>query len=369
MKTVGFLINPIAGMGGKVGLKGTDGLAELARARGANPSSLDRAEKALLKLSKAGINFLTCSGDMGEEVFRRAGIGSYQVVYDPGPISTADDTKNACRVFLAQQLDVIIFCGGDGTARDVFDAVQRTVPILGIPAGVKMYSAVFAINPHAAAEILLQPDAALERDGEILDVDEDAYRRSELRTVLYGYARVPYTPGKTQGMKQEYDSQDENQAKEDISTFIGELIHNNALYIFGPGTTTAKIADRVGVSTTLLGFDAVKDGELVGKDLNEQAILDLIRNEQEVWVIISPIGAQGAILGRGTQQLSPLVLKKIGLAHLIVVATPYKLSQIQTLFVDTGDPELDMDFGEFISVISGYRIAQRKRLIHPGAIE
>ncbi len=369
MKKVGFLINPLAGMGGKVGLKGTDGLADLARARGAYPTSPGRAEEALQRLARAEINFLTCSGEMGEEVFRRAGIGSYRVVYHPEPFSTAVDTKSACRVFLAQQPDIIIFCGGDGTARDVFDVVQRTVPILGIPAGVKMFSAVFALNPHAAAEILLQADAGKERDGEILDVDEDAYRCGELRTVLYGYARVPYLPGQTQGMKQEYDSQNEDLAKEEIATFIREVMHGNALYILGPGTTTANIADRIGVSKTLLGFDAVKDGELVGRDLNEQAILDLIRNEQEVWVIISPIGAQGALLGRGTQQLSPQVLKKIGLAHLIVVATPYKLSQIQTLFVDTGDPDLDMHFGGFISVISGYRIAQRKRLIHPGTEE
>jgi predicted polyphosphate/ATP-dependent NAD kinase len=240
------------------------------------------------------------------------------------------------------------------------------VPILGIPAGVKMFSAVFALNPHAAAEILRQSDARQERDGEILDVDEDAYRRGELRTILYGYARVPYLPGQTQGMKQEYDSQDEDRAKEEISAFISEIMQSNALYILGPGTTTAHIADRIGVRKTLLGFDAVKDGELIGKDLDEQTILDLIRNEHEVWVIISPIGAQGALLGRGTQQLSPQVLKKIGLSHIIVVATPYKLSQITSLFVDTADPDLDMQFGEFISVISGYRIGQRKRLHHPG---
>ena len=365
MKTVGFLINPMAGMGGKIGLKGTDGLADLARVRGADSVSPGRAEQALRNLAGAEICFLTCSGEMGEDVFRRACIKSYKVVYHSGVTSTAEDTKRACQVFLVHRPDIIVFCGGDGTARDVFDVVRRDVPLLGIPAGVKMFSAVFALNPYAAADIL-KSDAWVEHDGEILDIDEDAYRQGELRTLLYGYARVPYLPGKTQIMKQEYDSQDEDQAKNEISSFIKELMHSSALYILGPGTTTAQIANHIGVKKTLLGFDAVKDNTLIGKDLNEMAILDLITNEREVWAIISPIGAQGAILGRGNQQLSPQVVKKIGLAHLIVVATPYKLSQIPSLFVDTGDPDLDRQFGDFISVISGYRIAQRKRLNHPG---
>jgi predicted polyphosphate/ATP-dependent NAD kinase len=168
-----------------------------------------------------------------------------------------------------------------------------------------------------------------------------------------------------QASKQVYEDADEERAQEEIARFIGELMQPGSTYILGPGTTTRHIAERQGVEKTLLGFDAIRDGRLIGADLNEEAILSLTPPGGRIWLIISPIGAQGFVLGRGTQQISPDVVRRIGIQHIIVVATPQKLSQTPMLFIDTGDTGLDREFGDSLSVVSGYRIAQRKRLLHP----
>lgn len=365
MNRIGFLVNPVAGMGGRVGLKGTDDMAGEALRRGARPVSRVRALQTLQILRSRQFLFFTCSAEMGENILIESGISRYSVLYQYSGESTAHDTREACRKFLEYGVDLILFCGGDGTARDVFDGIGDRVPILGIPAGVKMYSAVFAVNPTAAGELLMRNDQIKFRESEVVDVDEDAYRRGELRTRLYGYAKVPYIPEMLQGAKRVYEDPDEERAKEEIARFINELMQSGSIYILGPGTTTRHIAERQGIKKTLLGFDAVRDGRLIGADLDERAILALTSSGERVWLIISPIGAQGFVLGRGTQQVSPEVLKQIGIKHIIVVATPYKLSQTAALFVDTGDTDLDHTFGHYISVISGYRIAQRKRLLHP----
>lgn len=364
--TIGFLVNPIAGMGGAVGLKGTDGLLSEAVRRGARPESGKRAVAALRGLRGVPIRVLTCSGAMGEDVLRDAGIMGFDPVYQPHPVTSSDDTRNACRLFESLGARLILFCGGDGTARDVYDAVLDRVPMLGIPAGVKMYSAVFAVTPHAAGEIVSQSQSSLPhlRDAEIVDVDEEAYRHGELRTRLIGYARSPYLPGLVQGTKQVFEEQDEEKAKEAIGRFLAEVIRSTPeiLYLLGPGSTTGAVARQLGVEKTLLGFDGVKQETLVASDLNEQGIFGILSGEHRCRLVISIIGAQGSVIGRGTRQVSPKVLRKIGVENVIVVATPYKLSETPLLFFDTGDRELDMAFGEYISVISGYRIAQRKRI-------
>jgi len=367
MRRIGFLVNPYAGMGGAVGLKGTDGLLNEAKKRGAVPRSPELALAALRPLKESDIHFLTCSGTMGEDELQEAGIPRYSVEYRAPGTTTAADTRNACSIFLELEADMIIFCGGDGTARDVYDSVGSRVPLLGIPAGVKMYSGVFAITPPAAAEILKGGGKIAIRDAEVVDVDENAYRHGVLRTTLYGYAKTPYIPEMVAGTKQVFEQPDEERAKAEIAQFITEVIDGTpgVLTILGPGTTTEKIAEVLGIKKTLLGFDAIRGRELVAEDLNEKGILTLIKDEKKLRLVISIIGAQGFVLGRGTQQISAAVIRKIGIANIIVVATPYKLSRTPLLYIDTGDPTLNGAFGDHIQVISGYRIAQRKRLFQP----
>ncbi|MCU0631107.1 MAG: ATP-NAD kinase family protein [Methanoregulaceae archaeon] len=367
MRCIGFLINPVAGMGGAVGLKGTDGNVEEARRRGAVPLANNRAHITLSLLAvEPGIRFITCSGQMGEEALIQAGVKDYRVVYHYMGESRADDTRQAAVAFKNGGAELVLFCGGDGTARDVFDSTGRELPILGIPAGVKMYSAVFAIDPATAAELISGYDVSSFRDSEIMDVDEEAYRAGELKTRLYGIARTPVRAGKVQLSKQVFEEADEERAKGEIARFIHEIMIPDVLYILGAGTTTEAIARETGVKKTLLGIDVIKNGETVASDINEQTLWDLLLQGVEAKILISPIGAQGFILGRGNQQISPRVVRKVGPGNIIVVATPHKLRETPLLYVDSGDSSIDAAFGDTILVVSGYRMAQRKRLYqHP----
>ncbi len=363
MKRIGFIVNPVAGMGGSVGLKGTDEQVAEARSLGAVPQAGNRARITLELLKKApDLEFLTCSGDMGESVLTQAGLMNYRVACSAGSESSAADTKAAAQVFLDDGTDLILFCGGDGTARDIFSIVGRKIPILGIPAGVKMYSGVFAINPPTAAELVAGPGKTVLRDSEIMDVDEEAYRAGTLDTRLYGIARTPTIQGLVQLPKQVYEEPDEERAKGEIAQFMQEVMLQGTLYILGAGTTTEAIARYLGISKTLLGVDVVKNGRLVARDADEKTLLRLTEGEKDTRIIISPIGAQGFILGRGNQQISAAVVRRAGVGHIIVVATSRKLRETPELMVDTGDPELDRGFGRSIQVICGYRLAQRKRI-------
>lgn len=366
MPVIGFLVNPVAGMGGAVGLKGTDGKADEARERGAVPHAPDRAAIALALL--AGIpdlTFLSCGGEMGEDVLRRCGISRYRIVYTARGGSTAEDTQNAARAFIGENADLILFCGGDGTARDVYSAAGRDVPLLGIPAGVKMYSAVFAVDPAAAAAILAGSYGIA--DGDIVDVDEAAYRTGTLATRLYGIARVPARAGMTQPAKQVFEEADEERAKEEIARFMAEVMLPDTLYLLGAGTTTEAIARRLGLKKTLLGVDAVLNGKIIAADADEKTLLLLVEKYPGARIVVSPIGAQGFILGRGSQQISPAVVQRVGVSRVIVIATPHKLRETPVLYVDSGDPAIDAGFGPSVQVISGYRIAQRKK-IHRAAV-
>ena len=366
MKRIGFLINPIAGMGGAVGLKGTDGKVEEARRRGALPRAKDRARITLALLAHdESLEILTCSGAMGEEALKEAGIRGYQVLYHFDGDSSAQDTSQASQMFLKAGVDLILFCGGDGTVRDIFDVVGRDVPVLGIPAGVKMYSAVFAVDPATAAELVMRFEPQSLRDSEVMDVDEEAYRSGELKTRLYGIARTPDLAGKIQLSKHVFEEGDENRAKREIARFIHEIMIPEVLYILGAGTTTESIARELGVNKTLLGVDAVKDGKMVAMDIDEKTLWTLLEQMKEVKIILSPIGAQGFILGRGNQQISARIVRRLGTGNIIVVATPHKLRETPQLYVDSGDPVLDKNFGDSIQVVSGYRMAQRRKIFQP----
>jgi predicted polyphosphate/ATP-dependent NAD kinase len=363
MKRIGLIVNPVAGMGGSVGLKGTDGNVKEARRRGASPRAESRARIPLLDLlHENDLCFLTCSGAMGEDLMRDAGFQNFEILYRYSGESSAADTKAAARLLRNAGPDLILFCGGDGTARDIFDIVGRDVPILGIPAGVKMYSAVFAVDPATAAELVREYKPGTLRDSEILDVDEEAYRAGALKTRIFGIARTPAQAGKVQVSKQVYEEPDEERAKQEIARFMEEVILPDTLYILGAGTTTEAIAHRLGLQKTLLGVDVIRNGISVAMDVNEKTLIDLTRREQNIRIVISPIGAQGFILGRGNQQISADLVRQVGINNIIVVATPHKLKEISELYVDSGDADLDKAFGSSVQVISGYRMAQRKKI-------
>ncbi|MFQ6137196.1 MAG: ATP-NAD kinase family protein, partial [Candidatus Hydrothermarchaeales archaeon] len=238
------------------------------------------------------------------------------------------------------------------------------IPILGIPAGVKMHSAVFSINPEATSKILLNflEGKSDLREAEIMDTDEEKYRQGRLDSELFGYALTPYEPLLVQSGKFAFYSTTEECSKEDIARFAAEFMRDDSLYILGPGSTIKKISDLLGIDKSLLGVDVVKDQKLVAKDVSEREILDILENEKKAKILVSPIGAQGFVFGRGNQQISPEVIREVGKENIIILATPQKLEHTPALLVDTGDSELDRQLSGDVQVISSYRLAQRKKI-------
>lgn len=369
MKYIGFLINPIAGMGGRVGLKGTDDMAEKAQSLGAQPIAQQRATEAinelarLLQASPLPLRWLTCSGDMGEAVLKAVGVSQddIEIVHAASDLSTADDTRRAVRRFIERGVELIVFCGGDGTARDICSVAENKVPILGIPSGVKMYSGVFGTNPVRSAETIdaFLRDQLNTAQAEVLDLDEAAYRAGEWKVRLYHGAITPFEPKHMQSAKTLIEDVDETVIKDGIAEYLLEQFRHDmsALVLLGAGSTVKSVADRWGLDKTLLGIDAVVNGKLVGSDLNERQILELLGKFKTRKLVLSPVGAQGFILGRGNLQLSPAVVRAIGCKNIIVIATPAKLARTPVLRFDTGDAALDRELADdgYIRVITGYR--------------
>jgi predicted polyphosphate/ATP-dependent NAD kinase len=365
MATLGFLINPIAGMGGRVGLKGTDGEDILKKARdmGAEPVARIRAAETLNLLLdiKAEIHWLTPSGSMGEDALKEVGFkheDDYQIIYQAPEITKSNDTKSVCEKYKEMNADLIIFCGGDGTARDVFSVIGKDIPIIGIPAGVKMFSSVFGVNPRATAEVVIGfiKGTYGTSEAEIMDIDEEDYRKGELHAKLFGYALTLYESNLVQSSKAVYDGMDEESAKEEIARYIVELmeLEKDTLFILGAGSTVEKIGRELGIDKTLLGVDVVKNKELIAKDVNEQKLLELIEQEKKAIIIVSVIGSQGFVFGRGNQQISPKVLGRVGLENIRIAATPKKISQTPRLLVDTGDSKVDQMLSGYHKVVTGY---------------
>ncbi len=362
IKTVGFIINPVAGMGGAVGLKGTDGkeILNKAIALGAKPVASAKAEIFLSNLSSAKehIKFLVGAGEMGQFQAKQLGL-TCQVVGEAKTQTSPKDTQIIALQMKESKVDLLVFCGGDGTTRDILKAVGLSVPVLGVPTGVKMHSAVFAITPQAAARVTLRfLFAGLPlREAEVMDVDEQAFREGHVSAELYGYVLSPFEPHLIQGNKMESpitESEIQNQVA--IALYVIEEMKPATLYIIGPGTTTRTIGDLLDQKKTLLGVDLFQNKEVMAKDVNEKKLLQAIvgRNAQ---IIVTPIGGQGFIFGRGNQQISAKVISKVGLDNIIVVATKSKLDRLDNLKVDTGDSKLDSDFRfRGISVISDYKI-------------
>jgi len=372
LKKLGLIVNPIAGMGGKVGLKGTDGVEILKKARelGAEPESPQRTAEALRLLLplKNEMELITYPAEMGEHVAVECGIKPYVIsTVDVGQTDAAD-TQRACKDLRSHGVDLLLFAGGDGTARDIYTAIKDTVVVLGIPTGVKMHSAVFACNPRRAAELsvlFLQNKIKRVREAEVMDIDEESVRRGIVAAKLFGYLKIPYERRHIQGLKAG-SLPDEHAAQEAIAQDIIEHMDDNCLYIIGPGTTTRAILERLGLDGTLLGVDLVKEKQMLGKDLNEKQLLEHIRDKKDVKIIVTPIGGQGYLFGRGNQQISAEVLKQTGRKNILVAATSEKINSLlgRPFQVDTGDNNIDQMLSGYIRVVSGYKERIVYKIIH-----
>ncbi len=358
---LGLIVNPIAGIGGKYALKGSDGEAFLkALAKGAELVSPKRAKRFVRSLSRFIVEeVLVPPGVMGEDIVKESGLPSKVVdcVSKSKWPTEASDTIN-CSLMIKEKVDIIVFVGGDGTARDIFSSINRGIPALGVPAGVKVYSSVFATSPESAAGILstCSTVGCMLEEREVMDIDEDAFRKGKLMARLYGYLLVPSARGLVASSKE--PTLGEEEEKKAIGETVAELMEKCTLYILGPGSTVKAVADAIGVEKTLLGVDAVHNGKLIEKDLDENGLLKLLRKYRKVAIVVSPIGGQGFLFGRGNQQISPKVLRTVisknGKEGILIISTRNKLAKISELLVDTGDPGVDKMLKGYYRVIVGY---------------
>jgi predicted polyphosphate/ATP-dependent NAD kinase len=363
---IGFIVNPVAGMGGRVGLKGTDGVLQEAISRGAHPVAPGRAVEFLGELKHRMGNYhvevFSCPASMGAEEAQAAQMPVTILPLTLHDETNACDTENAVKQLNAANVDIIVFVGGDGTARNILDATKENsaVPVLGVPAGVKMYSGIFAVSPKDAAEAVV---AFVEHRAEpvafeIMDADEDAIRNDVFDVKLYGYLKGLSVPALMQGGKEvSPETVDEKTQQKAIARYVAEEMPKDATLILGPGTTVECIAEALGVKKTVLGVDLYRGGEVV-LDVDEKTLLETVEDWSKTWLILSPIGHQGILLGRGNQQISPQVIRQVGKNHILVVATVGKLRGIEdrALRVDTGDPEVDSMLRGDIRVVTDYQM-------------
>jgi predicted polyphosphate/ATP-dependent NAD kinase len=363
-KKLGFLVNPIAGMGGRVGLKGTDGrkILEKAIALGAQPWADERAREALKPLLslKDEIMLVTYPSPMGEDIAQDCGFSPTTLKADLGKTTTGTDTQRAAKAMLDENVDLLLFAGGDGTARDICSAVGTSLVCLGIPAGVKIHSGVFASHPVRAgdlAALFLKRSVQRTKEAEVMDVDEEELRREIVSARLYGYLKIPHVERFLQRTKTG-STGNEKYGQDAIAADVVDGMSDEFHYLVGPGTTTAAIMQRLGLDHSLLGVDLVWRKKLLGKDLSETQILEMITGKQTK-LILTPIGGQGFLLGRGNQQISPEVLKQIGKENIMVVATKQKIHSLNSrpLLVDTGEEEVDQTLSGYYRVSTGFREA------------
>ncbi len=367
---LGLIVNPVAGLGGRVGLKGSDGAAiqKRALALGAVPRAQERAGESLERLVPvAGLEIVTYPGEMGEDVARLCGFEPTVIGSIRQGETTGQDTRDAARAMLASEVALLLFAGGDGTARDVYQGVGLDLPALGIPAGVKIHSAVYAINPGIAGELAalyLQSKVDSLREAEVMDIDEDAVRQGVVSAKLYGYLKIPYRTSLVQNLKM--PSPGEAASVASIAYDVTQKMEEGCLYVLGPGTTTRAITDELGLSKTLIGVDVIvkemdsegggePESRLVGADVNESQLLEMLE-ERLAKIVVTPIGGQGYLFGRGNQQLSPRVLEMVGRENIIVVSSKDKLYALgtQPLLVDTGDRAVDEMLSGYFTIVTGY---------------
>jgi len=374
---VGIIVNPDAGLGGRLGFKGSDGRAEEARSAGAQDRAGPRMEQCFNKfveLLASGLNrtkttpeIITWSGRMGGSWLNE---NKFTSIGNSPDKTTADDTAKLVGELLDNNVDIILYAGGDGTTRDIVNTLAgNQTPILGVPGGVKMHSGCFATTPNAAAEVLL---SFLQGDlrssiTEVMDLDEEIYLKGQWKVRMYGEALTPASPRYMQGSKQQVERASEGEIIQGLANHISDLINNDEqlMIIFGSGGTINRIGTHLDLDLTLLGIDIYHEGKTF-TDLNEQQLLEKIKPHQgNKLLLLSPMGGQGFLIGRGNLQLSPNVLRAIGHDSILGVATPSKLIGLNFLRIDTGDPELDLTFQQkkFIKLLQGYRTTRVIRVL------
>jgi len=360
-KRLGLIVNPVAGIGGRVGLKGSDGAEIQKRALelGAVPQSLDRAIQALerIKSIKDDLEVITYPGEMGEDAVTACGFEPTVIGSIKQGETTAEDTRIAAQEMLRLKVNLLLFAGGDGTARDIYSAVGEGIPVLGIPAGVKIHSAVFATNPISAGDLAvlyLRGRVSSLREAEVMDIDEEAFRQGIVSAKLYGYLKIPFRRRLVQSLKIA-SRPGEKASLEAIACDVVDRMGDDYLYIIGPGTTTRAITSKLGLNKTLIGVDVVFKRKLLASDVNESQLLNLLER-REAKIIVTPIGGQGCIFGRGNQQISPEVIKRVGKDNIIVVSAPEKIDSLggRPLWVDTGDRAVDRMLSGYMRVVTGY---------------
>jgi predicted polyphosphate/ATP-dependent NAD kinase len=380
---IGLIVNPIAGMGGKVGLRGSDGpeIVAKAQALGAVPESNAKTVLALQALAQntKQAEIYTCAGEMGERACKKAGL-KYKVVagkqaQDKGNMSAAKtatgladravltttpaDTTAAAKALCRAGVELLLFAGGDGTARNILDAVGEKVTVLGIPAGCKIHSGVYALNPRDAGELAAKVAGgrvAATKEAEVMDIDEDLFRENIVQARLYGYLRIPDDAQLTQCSKSAGNA-GEAEEVDAIAEYVAESMAPDVLYIVGTGSTTAAVMKELHLPCTLLGVDLVYNKKLVAADCTEQQILAALAKYPKVKLLVTVIGGQGYVFGRGNQQLSAAVLQKIGKDNIMIIAAKSKVMALphRRLYVDTGDAGVNKMLSGYVRIIVGYK--------------
>jgi predicted polyphosphate/ATP-dependent NAD kinase len=360
---LGLVINPIAGIGGSVALKGSDGvgIAQQAIALGATAKSNARTALALeiLLPYQENIIIYTASGDMGEHAAKALGFNT-QVVYRlENRLTTELDTEQAVSALITKDIDLLLFAGGDGTARNVCHIVEDKFPVLGIPAGCKIHSGVYAITPKAAGrvvELMITNQLVSLTDADVMDIDESLFRQGIVKAKRFGEMQVPSELRYIQAVKSGGVESDELVLQDIAADVIAKM--DDELFIIGSGSTTAFVMEELALENTLLGVDAISEQALIASDLTEPELWQLIQPyaQGKVKLLMTLIGGQGHIFGRGNQQLSPRVIRTIGKENIIIIATKAKLNALQArpLIADTGDSELDMVLSGYLAVTTGY---------------
>ena len=381
---LGLVVNPDAGLGGKLGYKGSDGRAKEARNAGAIDRSGPRMNEALANLDgllSSSLNRLSAkptivcySGRMGSTWLIKTDSFDIEIIGETPVETSADDTIRLVDDLIDAGIDGILYAGGDGTTRDIANALKISesngkteatkTPLIGVPAGVKMHSGCFATTPKAAAEVTLAfvLGDLMVAITEIMDLDEEVCLKGEWRVRMYAEAYTPSSPKYMQGAKEQVERESEAETIEGMADHVKNLIEDDdsLMVIFGSGGTMRQIGKHLGYELTLLGIDIYENGT-IHNDLNEQGLLDLIKNHTgKMQLILSPMGGQGFLIGRGNLQLSADVLREIGIENILGIATPAKLLGLSSVRIDTGDATLDAEFQtrKFIKLLQGYRVTR-----------
>lgn len=356
---LGLIINPVAGVGGAVALKGSDGVVEQALALGAVPQAQNKTALALEQLLplKEQLQILTVAGAMGADLLASLGF-HFQICYTPESSHTsAEDTEQAAAAIAEQGVDLLLFAGGDGTARNICAAVGERSTVLGVPAGCKIHSGVYAISPSAAGKVIAQlvkGELVTLTEAAVMDIDETAFRQGIVRAKRFGEMRIPAELRYIQSVKNG-GKEAEELVLDDLAAYIASTMDDDVRYVMGSGSTVAAVMKELDLPNTLLGVDVVENGQLIASDVTATELLALVQDYPSK-LVITLIGGQGHVFGRGNQQLSPAVIRAVGRANICLVATKTKLQQLEgrPLLADTGDASLDQQLQGLIPVLVGY---------------